>query len=206
MAAAVRYEMYGSAGDVAFRRVVQGVETGFDPRKEVVVMARYRWLFLALAIALVLVPACAKKQVAPVEKPMEEVAPTPVVPPPIDQPPLVEEKPVEIVLSLEDVFFDFDKYTISEEYKQVLVKNAEIIMANPSKRLLVEGYCDERGTIEYNMALGEKRAKAVVDFFATYGIKQDRITWISYGEERPFDTGHDESAWAKNRRAHLALQ
>jgi peptidoglycan-associated lipoprotein len=206
MAADVRNERCVCAGYTEFRRVVQRVETGFDPRKEVIVMARYKWLFLALAIALVLVPACAKKQVAPVEKPMEEVTPTPVVPPPIEQPPLVEEKPVEIVLTLEDVFFDFDKYTISEEYKQVLVKNAEIIMANPSKRLLVEGYCDERGTIEYNMALGEKRAKAVVDFFATYGIKQDRITWISYGEERPFDTGHDESAWAKNRRAHLALQ
>jgi peptidoglycan-associated lipoprotein len=79
-------------------------------------------------------------------------------------------------------------------------------MANPLKKLHVEGHCDERGTSEYNIALGEKRAKAVVDFFATYGIKPDRISWISYGEEKPFDMGHDESAWAKNRRAHLVLQ
>ena len=169
-------------------------------------MARYKWLILALAIALVLSPACAKKQVTPVEKPVEEVAPPPIVTPPSEEAaPIIQEKPVEIV-TLEDIFFDFDKYTISEEYKQVLVKDAEILMANPSKKLLVEGHCDERGTIEYNMALGEKRARAVVDFFTTYGIKGDRISWISYGEEKPFDTGHDESAWAKNRRAHLVLQ
>jgi peptidoglycan-associated lipoprotein len=169
-------------------------------------MARYKWFILALAIALVLVPACAKKQVVPVEKPLEEVSPPSIVSPPIDQPPaVVQEKPSEAA-GLEDVFFDFDKYTINEEYKQVLMKNAEILMANPSKKLLVEGHCDERGTIEYNMALGEKRARAVVDFCTTYGIKSDRISWISYGEEKPFNTGHDESAWAQNRRAHLVLQ
>jgi len=169
-------------------------------------MARYKWLILAVAVALVLVPACAKKQVVPIEQPVEEVSPAPIVTPPIDeQPVVVQEKPGEAI-ALEDVFFDFDKYTIGEEYKQVLMKNAEILMANPSKKFLVEGHCDERGTIEYNMALGEKRARAVVDFLTTYGIKSDRISWISYGEEKPFDTGHDESAWAKNRRAHLVLQ
>ncbi len=167
-------------------------------------MARYKWLLVALAIAVVLVPACAKKQVAPVETPMEEVAPPPIVTPAIEQPPVVAEKPVEILL--EDVFFDFDKSTIGENYKQVLVKDAGILMANPSKKLLVEGHCDERGTIEYNMALGEKRARAVVDFLTTYGVKPDRITWISYGEEKPFDAGHDESSWVKNRRAHLELR
>jgi len=186
---------------------VQRVETGFDPPKEVPMMVRYKWLFIALAIALVLVPACAKKQIAPVETPEEQV--TPVVSPGIEQPPqgdqpFVEEKPAEIALG--DVFFDFDKYTIDEEYKQVLVKDAGILMSNPSKKLLVQGHCDERGTIEYNMALGEKRARAVVDFLTTYGVKADRISWISYGEEKPFDTGHDESAWAANRRAHIVLQ
>lgn len=171
-------------------------------------MARYKWLVLVLAIALVLLPACAKKQITPIaEKPAEEVAPPPSVTPPIDRPPdIAQEKSAEEVVALEDVFFDFDKYSINDEYKQVLMKNAEILMANPSRKLLVEGHCDERGTIEYNMALGEKRAKAVVDFCATYGIKADRISWISYGEEKPFDTGHDEAAWAKNRRAHLTLQ
>jgi peptidoglycan-associated lipoprotein len=168
-------------------------------------MARYKWLLIALAIAVVLVPACAKKQVTPVEKPVEEVAPPPVVTPPVEQPPPVKvEQPV--VISLEDVFFDFDKYNISDAYKQVLAKDADQLMKNHAQKVLVEGHCDERGTIEYNMALGEKRAKAVVDFFTTYGIPADRITWISYGKEKPFDTGHNEAAWAKNRRAHLVLQ
>lgn len=95
---------------------------------------------------------------------------------------------------------------INDEYKSVLTKNAELLMADPSKKLLVEGYCDERGTIEYNMALGEKRAKAVIDFYTTYGVKADRLHMISYGKERPFDPGHNEAAWAKNRRAHMVLQ
>jgi peptidoglycan-associated lipoprotein len=208
MAAVIRCERCGSAGCAALRLPARRVETGFDPRKEVAAMARYRWLILALAIALVLVPGCAKKQVAPItEKSAEEVVPPPLVTPPIERPSDIDqEKPAGTDVVLEDVYFDFDKYTIGGEYKQVLMKDAEILMANPSRKLLVEGHCDERGTIEYNMALGEKRAKAVVDFFTTYGVKPDRITWISYGEEKPFDAGHDESAWAKNRRAHLALQ
>jgi len=168
-------------------------------------MMRFKWLVLACVIALVLVPACAKKQTAPVEQPVEEVAPPPVTTP-IEQPPVVEEKPVEVVVSLEDVFFDFDKYAIGDASKMALTRNAEILMANPGKTLIVEGHCDERGTNEYNMALGEKRAKAVVDFLTTYGIGADRITWISYGEEKPFDMGHDEAAWAQNRRAHFVLK
>lgn len=169
-------------------------------------MARYRWLVLVLVIAVMIIPACAKKQVTPVEKPAEQIPP-PVVTPPSEQPaeqaPAIEEA---AEIALEDVFFDFDKYSIREDYKQVLVKNAELLMANPSKRIRVEGHCDERGTNEYNMALGEKRAKAVIDFYTTYGIKSDRLSMISYGEEKPFDTGHDETAWAKNRRAHMMLQ
>jgi peptidoglycan-associated lipoprotein len=168
---------------------------------------RYRWLILLLVIAVMILPACAKKQVTPVEKPVEPAAPTP---PPIEQPkeveqtPVIQEKPVEIVVG--DVFFDFDKYSIKGEYKDVLVKNAELLMSNTSSKILVEGYCDERGTNEYNMALGEKRAKAVVDFYTTYGVEPGRISMISYGEEKPFDAAHNEAAWAKNRRAHMVLQ
>jgi peptidoglycan-associated lipoprotein len=168
-------------------------------------MARYTWLILALAIAMAIIPACAKKQVTPVEKPAEVIPPPSIEQTkPIEQPPVVQEKPVEIALG--DVFFDFDKYSIKGEYKAVLVQNAELLMANPSKKILVEGHCDERGTNEYNMALGEKRAKAVIDFYTTYGIKPDRLAMISYGEEKPLDIGHDEAAWAKNRRAHMVLQ
>lgn len=168
-------------------------------------MSRYNWLIVVLALALVMLPACAKKQVTPVEQPVEQVpetAPGPVV----EQPPVIEERPAVVELVLGDVYFDYDKYTIRDEYRDVLAKNAELLMANPGAKLHVEGHCDERGTNEYNMALGEKRAKAAVDFYATYGIDRTRITWISYGEEKPFDMGHNEGAWAKNRRAHMMLQ
>ncbi len=164
-------------------------------------MARFKWLPVVLVVALVF-SACAKKKVTPIQEPPPPapVIEQPVTPPPA--PPVVEEKPV----SLEDVFFDFDKFGIKDEYKGVLSRNAEILMANLNKRVLVEGHCDERGTNEYNMALGEKRAKAVVDFYTSYGIAASRITWISYGEEKPFARGSNEAAWAQNRRAHMIVQ
>ncbi len=169
-------------------------------------MFRARYLVVLLALLLVL-PACAKKEVVPVTeevKPVEEVTPPPLEEQKPEEAPVeVKEEPEEIVL--EDVFFDFDKYSIKDEYKKVLEKNAEILLAHPDIKLLVEGHCDERGTNEYNLALGEKRAKAVVDFYVAYGVSPDRLSMISYGEERPFDPGHDEEAWAKNRRAHMVI-
>lgn len=167
-------------------------------------MTKTKWIIVVVAIALAF-SACAKKQTTPIEQPVEQppVAAPPVEQPkPVEQPPVVQEKPV----ALEDVFFDFDRYSLTDEAKAVLTRNAEALMANASKRVLVQGHCDERGTNEYNMALGEKRAKAVVDFYTSYGIPADRVTWISYGEEKPFDLGHDEAAWAKNRRAHMVIQ
>jgi peptidoglycan-associated lipoprotein len=88
----------------------------------------------------------------------------------------------------------------------VLAANAEIMLSNPDARLLVEGHCDERGTNEYNIALGEKRAKAVIDFYITYGVEKDRLSMVSYGEERPFASGSSEEAWALNRRAHMVVK
>ena len=168
-------------------------------------MVRFKWLIVVLAVALVMIPACAKKQITPVEKPVEQIPPPALEEPkPVEQPRVIESEPVKIVLG--DVFFDFDKYSIKDEYKDVLAKNAELLMANPGAKLFVEGHCDERGMNEYNMALGEKRVKAVVDFYTTYGVRKDRLTWISYGEDKPFDMGHGEEAWAKNRRAHMVLQ
>ena len=124
-------------------------------------MPRFRWLILVLVLLLVL-PACAKKETVPIieEKPAEEVPP----PPP---PPVIEEEaeePVEIEeeepIVLEDVFFDYDKYNIKNKFKEVLARNAEILLSNPDVDLLVEGHCDERGTNEYNLALGERRPRA----------------------------------------------
>ena len=172
-------------------------------------MPRYGWLVIVLALMLIL-PSCAKKETIPIEEmeePIEEIAPPP--PPPAE---MEEEEPVDIEeeemepLTIEDIFFDLDKYDIKSEYKKVLTHNAELIMGNPEAKILIEGHCDERGTNEYNLALGEKRAKAVMDFYTAYGIAADRLSMVSYGEERPFAFGHNEEAWTKNRRAHMVIQ
>jgi peptidoglycan-associated lipoprotein len=172
-------------------------------------MKRFGILFLVLTLAVLMVlPACSKKEAPPVEEdvtPAEEVPPPP--PPPVEEeePEVIEEEEFE-PLVLEDIFFDFDKYNIRSEFKGVLEENAELLMSRSEAILVIEGHCDERGTAEYNLALGEKRAKAVMDFYIAYGISADRLSMISYGEERPFDYGHDEDAWAKNRRAHMVIK
>ena len=107
---------------------------------------------------------------------------------------------------LKDVFFDFDRSNIRNEQKVALDDNAGWLKANTGARILVEGHCDERGTAEYNLALGERRAKAVKDYLVGAGITPDRVSTISYGKERPFVLGHDESAWKWNRRAHFVVQ
>jgi peptidoglycan-associated lipoprotein len=104
-----------------------------------------------------------------------------------------------------DVYFDFDRYDVRSEDAEVLKQNAAVIMKNPSWKIQVEGHCDERGTAEYNLALGERRANSVKKYLVTLGIPQGRISTISYGEERPFDRGHTEEAWTKNRRAHIIV-
>lgn len=104
---------------------------------------------------------------------------------------------------LRDVFFDFDRAALDNEAKAVLDGNVSWLKANPEVRVVVEGHCDERGTNEYNLALGERRATRVRDYLIAAGIDPGRISTISYGEERPFVLGHDESAWKWNRRAHF---
>ena len=107
---------------------------------------------------------------------------------------------------LKDVFFDYDKALIEAEQKTALNENARWLQANSTVRITVEGHCDERGTAEYNLGLGDRRAKAVRDFLLISGVAANRITIISYGKERPFVLGHDERAWKQNRRAHFAVQ
>jgi peptidoglycan-associated lipoprotein len=106
---------------------------------------------------------------------------------------------------LKDVFFDFDKAILTDEAKKTLADNIKWLRANPAARTAVEGHSDERGTDEYNLALGEQRAKAIRDYLVAGGIDARRITTISYGEERPFAVGHDESAWRWNRRGHFVV-
>jgi peptidoglycan-associated lipoprotein len=104
---------------------------------------------------------------------------------------------------MEDVFFAFDRADLGVEVKAALDRNVVTLKANPGVTVVIEGHCDERGTNQYNLALGERRAKAVQEYLVAAGIAADRIKTISYGEERPFVLGHDESAWRYNRRAHV---
>jgi peptidoglycan-associated lipoprotein len=107
---------------------------------------------------------------------------------------------------LKDVFFDFDKAAIRDDQKAALNDNVGWLKVNTGAKALIEGHCDERGTAEYNLGLGERRAKAVKDYLIAAGVAADRISTISYGKERPFVLGHDESAWKWNRRGHFTLQ
>jgi peptidoglycan-associated lipoprotein len=107
---------------------------------------------------------------------------------------------------LKDAFFDFDKSAIKDDQKAALNDNVAWLKANAGAKVLIEGHCDERGTVEYNLGLGERRAKAVKDYLIAAGVAADRLSIISYGKERPFVLGHDESAWKWNRRGHFVLQ
>lgn len=98
------------------------------------------------------------------------------------------------------IYFDFDRYNLLDDAKDGLRKNIELMKKEADLKITVEGHCDERGTVEYNLALGERRAKSARDYMVSMGIKGDRISTISYGKERPKMMGHDEESWAKNRR------
>ena len=106
---------------------------------------------------------------------------------------------------LKDIYFEFDKYEIRREDEAVLKENAAFLKNNPKMKVQIEGHCDERGTVEYNLALGERRANNTKKYLVFLGIPADRISTISFGKERPLDKGHDEGAWAKNRRAHVVV-
>lgn len=104
------------------------------------------------------------------------------------------------------IFFDFDSATLSESARATLDQNAKLLRDHSSSRVLIEGDCDERGTVEYNQALGEKRAQAARDYLVSAGIAASRIDIISYGKEHPVDPGHDEAAWSHNRRAQFSIK
>ena len=106
---------------------------------------------------------------------------------------------------LKDIYFDYDKYEIRREDEGILKENAAFLKKNPKMKIQIEGHCDERGTAEYNLALGERRANHTKKYLVSLGITLDRISTISYGEERPLDPGHNDEAWGKNRRAHIVV-
>jgi peptidoglycan-associated lipoprotein len=106
----------------------------------------------------------------------------------------------------EDVLFEFDSASLSVEAQEILRAKAEWLKDNPSARVLIEGHCDERGTNEYNLALGDRRAYSAKAFLTDLGINDARLSIISYGEEQPIDSQSTEEAWAKNRRAHFVIK
>jgi peptidoglycan-associated lipoprotein len=109
-------------------------------------------------------------------------------------------------LNIQNIYFDFDKSTIRPDAREILKANADLFTKNSAATIVVQGHCDERGTAEYNMALGERRAQETKQYLVNLGIASSRIETISYGEERPLDPGHDEKAWAQNRRADFLLK
>ena len=111
-----------------------------------------------------------------------------------------------VSLSLGDVFFDFDKSELRGDARDQLQTNYRWLAENPSRKLTIEGHCDERGTNECNLALGERRANTAKDYIVNLGAAAGRINTVSYGEERPFASGHSEDAWAQNRRDHFVAQ
>ncbi len=115
----------------------------------------------------------------------------------------IEELNKEQVLKM--IHFDFDKANIRDDMVPILERNAEWLKKHPTVKIRIEGYCDERGTVEYNLALGEKRAKAARDYLVSLGISPDRITIVSYGKSNPIDPRHNEEAWFKNRRAEFKI-
>jgi peptidoglycan-associated lipoprotein len=106
---------------------------------------------------------------------------------------------------LQPVFFEYDSSELSPEAQTILQTDAERLRANPRWVITIEGHCDERGTAEYNLALGERRAVAARTYLVSLGIAADRLRTVSYGKEFPFDPGHDEAAYARNRRAHFVI-
>jgi peptidoglycan-associated lipoprotein len=172
-------------------------------------------LFIILMIAfalLVFFDACKKKgpETEPVQEQVEKVDEDV---PKVDRPVLSEEEIFE-KRSLEEankagylkkVFFDFDKYDIKDSMKPVLHRNADWLLKHPRVEILLEGHCDERGTFEYNMALGEKRAESSLNYLISLGIKPERVKIISYGKTRPVVKGVDEESHYQNRRVEFVI-
>ena len=153
-------------------------------------------------VLLVAFAGCSSSPNVEDDQPDIAVADT-VPPPPPPPPPVIEPPPPPVELVFETIYFDFDKYTLKSDAKSALGANARTMRENSDASVLIQGHCDERGTVEYNLALGEKRAKAARDYMVDLGISADMIRTISYGEERPTNPGQDETAWSQNRRAEF---
>jgi peptidoglycan-associated lipoprotein len=106
----------------------------------------------------------------------------------------------------EDIYFEYDSAALIPEARDVLKRKAEFLRGNPNVSVIIEGHTDDRGTVEYNLALGERRAASAMSFLVDLGIPESRLTTISYGKEKPANPGHNETAWAANRRVHFEIK
>ena len=178
----------------------------------------------ALVVMSLALGGCAPKK-PPVARPLPPPPPTtPEAPPPPAPPAPVAERPVVTPppiaedpmasRSIDDlnrdspmriVYFGYDSAELSAEARAALDANAAVLKKYPAWTVTIEGHCDERGTAEYNLALGERRAAAAQSYLVALGVPASRVKTVSYGKEFPFDPGHDEAAWAKNRRAHFVI-
>ena len=178
-------------------------------------------VFLVLSCVMIMASGCAKNEIVKKDEGIAPVATAPVKAPvktevvkeqPVKQAKVAESIPGEnagqmgqLKSALEKIYFDFDSFKLSEAARSELVKNADMIKKDHAEKVRIEGNCDERGSDEYNLALGEKRAKVAMQYLVTLGIPAERLSVISYGKEKPADPGHDEAAWAKNRRDEFVV-
>jgi peptidoglycan-associated lipoprotein len=166
---------------------------------------------ILLVFLMVLGVSCAKKVETTETKPAVAPAPTPAPAPevkPAVPPAAMEDKAAMAKKALEadDIYFDFDKYNLKPEAIKVLDKKVALMRENSQAKVLIEGNCDERGSNEYNLALGDRRANAAKSYMVKAGIAGNRLSSISYGEERPVCKEHTEACWAKNRNDHFVVQ
>ncbi len=172
-------------------------------------MKRITLILLSLFLFGYLFGCAGKKALKPaVEQPKtetetknQETTPEPVK----EEPVMTESQDLTGQVDLRRIHFEFDKYRLTDEAKEILAENARALKNSPNVRITIEGHCDERGTVEYNLALGERRAQAAKNYLMELGVPDNRIQIISYGKERPMDMGHDEDSWAKNRRDDFVI-
>ena len=165
----------------------------------------------AVVIGALAAFGCAKKAVeqpptSANTPPVPGNAPTPTNTPPAPAPAPPSAPAPTADLGLQPAFFDLDSDALREDARAALDKDARTLRENATIAVTIEGHCDERGTAEYNQALGERRAQAAKEYLVAAGIAEARLKIVSYGKERPFSEGHDEASWQQNRRAHLTTQ
>lgn len=178
---------------------------------------RPRHLTLVLGALLLVagLTGCRKKGVTPPPVPPAptptQTSPTPSTPetpptPPATATPSAAELNAEALRNMQVVYFEYDSFTLSDASRAALDANAKLLRSNATLTVSLDGHCDERGTVEYNQALGQKRAEAVQQYLVDTGVSADRLRVISYGKERPAVEGHDEGTWSKNRRVEFTAR